>query len=35
MMYKRGLLIDVYRRAGQRFENEHAGHFRQRGLACP
>jgi len=21
-MYKRGLLIDVYRRAGQRFENE-------------
>ena len=24
MMYKRGLLIDVYRRAGQRFENERA-----------
>merc|ERR1712008_434367 len=24
MMYKRGLLIDVYRRAGQRFKNEHA-----------
>ena len=33
MMYKRGLLIDVYRRrAGQRFENQHAVNSASAGL---